>query len=121
MPTTLGENIRKLRQSRGLSQDRFAKTIGNNQVNVSAWEIGTRNPSLATVRHIADTFNVPLSSLIPLSEDNEDDCVREVAELLQRDPKVRLLFDRAKYLSPSDLDTVLAVIGAITKERVSNE
>lgn len=121
MPT-LGDNIRTLRRSRGLSQDRFAKEIGNLQVNVSAWEIGTRTPSLSTIQHIADVFHVPVSSLIPFNPGTEDDgLVQEMMEIMQRDPKTRLLFDRVKFLSAADLDTVLSVIDAITRERVKNE
>ena len=121
MPT-VGENIRKLRQSRGYSQDRFARIIGSNQVSVSAWEIGTRMPNMETVKHIARTFAVPVTSLLSFDETGmDDDYVREIADLLQRDPKVRLLFDRAKFLSPDDLDTVLNVVNAITRERVTND
>lgn len=116
--STFGENIKELRKSRGYTQDKFAKVIGSNQVNVSAWEVGTRVPTLATIRHIADTFKIPLSSLISLEDSGmEDDYVREIADMLQRDPKVRMLFDKARFMSSSDLDAVLGVVNAITRER----
>ena len=116
--STFGENIKKLRTSRGYTQDKFARVIGSNQVNVSAWEVGTRVPTLATIRRIADTFNLPLSSLISLEDSGmEDDYVREIADMLQRDPKVRMLFDKARFMSASDLDAVLGVVNAITRER----
>ena len=67
MPT-FAENLRQLRKSRGYSQDRFAKMIGSNQVTLSSWEVGYRMPSLATIQEIADTFNVPLSSLISIQD-----------------------------------------------------
>lgn len=121
MPT-FGENLRELRKSRGYSQDKFAKVIGSNQMTVSSWEIGTRMPALSTIKRIADAFKVPLSSLISLEESGvEDDYVREVADMLQQDPKIRLLFDRAKYLSQTDLDAVLGVVAAITRERGKDE
>lgn len=120
MPT-FGENLRELRKSRGYSQDKFARLLGSNQVNVSAWEIGTRMPNLSTIKHIAETFNVPLSSLIPRDASGSDeDYIREVADMIQHDPKIRLLFDRAKYMTQTDLDAVLSVMNAITKERVDN-
>ena len=119
--STFAENLRALRKSRGYSQDKFARTIGSNQVTLSSWELGTRVPSLATIQEIADTFKVPLSSLISIQDTGmNDDYVQEIAEMLQRDPKIRLLFDRAKYMSRSDLDAVLGVIDAITKERIRN-
>ena len=119
---SFGDNLRNLRKSRGYSQDKFAKIINSNQVNVSAWELGTRTPGLATIRHIAETFKVPLSSLISIdSTGMNDDYVHEVADMLQRDPKIRLLFDRAKFMSSKDLDAVLGVVDAITRERVTND
>ena len=117
--STFGENLRDLRKSRGFSQDRFAREIGTNQVNVSAWEIGTRRPNLQTIKHIAETFRVPVASLISISETgNADDYVLEVADMLQSHPKIRTLFDRVKYMSDSDIDIVMNVINAITKDRI---
>jgi len=121
MPS-FGENLKTLRKSRGYSQDRFAREIGSNQVNVSAWEIGTRIPSVSTIKHIADVFDVPFSSLIPLADSgNDDDFVREVADALHRDPKVRLLFDKTRYMTSEDLDAVLGVVNAISRSRDQNE
>ncbi len=121
MPT-FGDNLKALRKSRGYSQERFAQILGSNQVNISAWEIGTRMPNLTTIQHIANTFNVPVASLIPHDEKMEDEAyVREVADMLRSDPKIRMLFDRAKYMSSADLDTVLSVINAITRERAMND
>lgn len=119
---TFGENIRALRKSRGYSQERFAREIGSTQVVVSSWEVGTRVPLLATIKHVAEVFHVPLSSLIPLEDTGKDeDFVQEVADALQRDPKIRMLFDRTRYMSGTDLDAVLGVVNAITKERGQDE
>ena len=120
MPT-FGENLRNLRKSRSLSQDRFAREIGSNQVNVSSWELGTRMPNLATIKHIADTFHVPLSSLISLESTGlDDDYIREVSDMMKERPKLRLLFDKAKYMTDGDVDIVISVINAITKDLVED-
>ena len=120
MPT-FGENLKKLRMSRGYSQDRFAREIGSNQVSVSAWEVGTRTPHMSTIKHIANVFHVPISSLLSIEDSGyDDDLVHEVSDALRNDSKIRLLFDRARYLSQDDLDVVLGVVSAITKERVEN-
>jgi len=120
--STFAENLRTLRKSRGYSQDKFARLIGSNQVTLSSWEVGTRVPALSTIQEIADTFHVPLSSLISIQDTGmDDDYVREVADMLQRDPKIRLLFDRAKFMSQNDLDAVLSIVDAITRERVMND
>ena len=77
---------------------------------------------METVKHIASVFHVPVSSLLSLEESgHEDDFVREISDVLKENPKVRLLFDRTKYLSQSDLDAVLSIVDAITRERVQND
>ena len=120
--STFAENLRNLRKSRGYSQDKFARLIGSNQVTLSSWEVGSRTPSLSTIKQIAETFHVPLSSLISLNETGmEEDYAYEVAEMLQRDPEIRLLFDRAKFMSKEDLHAVIGIVDAITRVRVSND
>ena len=115
MPS-FGENLRALRLSRGYTQDKFAKAINSNQANVTAWERGTRMPSLATIAGIADTFKVPLSSLISLESSGiEDDLVREVADLLSR-WYFRKLFDTVRYLPKTDVEVLLAVADAFRRK-----
>ena len=116
--STFGENIKELRTSRGYTQDKFAKVIGSNQVNVSAWEVGTRTPTLATIRRIANTFKVPLSSLISVSDSQiDEDFDTEVADVLRRDPKVRALFEKVRYMSDENLDVLVSMANALTKDR----
>ena len=111
-----GENLRKLRVSRGYSQDRFAREIGSNQVSVSAWEVGTRTPNMETVKHIASVFHVPVTSLLSVEESGHDeDLVREIADLFAERPMIRTLFERSRYLSDEDLGVVLSVAQALTK------
>lgn len=118
MPT-FGENLKELRKSRGYSQDRFAREIGSNQVNVSAWELGTRMPQISTIRHIADVFHVPLSSLISFESTGiEEDGDRELLDVIKGNPKIRQLVDKARYLSNADINMLLDVIGALTRTRV---
>ena len=118
MPS-FGENLQNLRKSRRLSQDGFAKMINSNQVNVSAWERGFRVPGLPVIQHIAEVFNVPLSSLIPMETSGKDeDADRELIDLIKQNPKIRQLVDKSRYLSNADINMVLDVIGALTKTRV---
>ena len=118
MPT-FGENLRELRKSRGYSQDRFAREIGSNQMTLSSWEVGTRMPALSTIQHIADTFHVPLSSLISLeSTGKEEDGDRELLDLIKSNPMIRELVDRSRYLSDADIRMLLDVISALTRTRV---
>ena len=115
------DKIRNLRIQRGLTQMELAERIGTSQSSITSWECGRREPDFSTFRKLADFFNVPLSALLPTDGEVGDDYVTAVAESLQKNPKLRVLFDRSKYLSDSDLDAVLSVVSAISRERDGNE
>lgn len=114
---TFGENLRELRKSRGYSQEKFAEVIGTKQVNVSAWEVGTRVPYLSTIRNIADIFKVPLSSLISVENTGMDeDFINLLAESMLREPRLKKIFAKIQYMSGSDLDALIGIINAMAKE-----
>ena len=115
----LGENIRALRKSRGYSQMKFAEAIGFGvtQAAVSAWEVGIREPELYVIFGIADQFKVPVSSLIPLEGSGNDmDCVQTVLDLLNKNPRLFMMFDKMKYFDEKQISVVMSVVDAIAKE-----
>lgn len=117
--STFGDNLRELRKSRGYSQDKFAREIGSNQMTLSSWEVGTRMPALSTIQHIADTFHVPLSSLISLESTGKlEDGDRELLDLIKSKPMVRELISSARYLSDEDMSTILNVAQALVRAKV---
>lgn len=117
-----GTNIRNLRKSRGFSQDYFARTIGSNQMTVSSWEVGTRMPTINTIMHIAEVYHIPFSSLISIRQTGHDeDCLCEIAELLQNNSKFRNMFERVKYLKQDDLDLMISIIDRTTNNSSEND
>ena len=117
----LAYNIFRLRKSLGYTQRQFAELLGVTQVAVHGWEKGIRVPDLKTINKIAATFHVPVSSLLPSGSDLSDDFVAQMAASLHENPKLALLFDRTKLMNADDLDVVLSVVQAITKEREQND
>ena len=114
---TFAENLRALRKSRGYTQERFAEVLGTKQVNVSAWEVGTRVPYLSTIREIADVFQVPLSSLISIDDTGVDeDFINHIADAMRNEPKLRKIFDKILYMPSSDLDALLGIVNALSKD-----
>ena len=112
-----GENLRALRKSRGYSQMKFAEVIGTTQAAVSSWEIGIREPEFSVVFDIASKFGVPVSSLIPLEESGRDeDLVQKAADMLHKNPRLCVTFDKTKYFDEKQMGVVMSVIDAIAKE-----
>ena len=65
---SIGENIRKARIKRGLSQEELARAIGITKSTISKYELGHREPPLDTIQKIADVLFVSFLDLI-----DEDD------------------------------------------------
>ena len=57
-------NIKKTRETVGISQKELAKKTNISQVYLSYIENGHREPSLLTLRKIATILNVPVTVLI---------------------------------------------------------
>lgn len=64
MQRQLNENIRSLRQARGLSQVQFASLIGVTKQCVSNWENDNVLPSIEMLVKIADIFRVSTDFLL---------------------------------------------------------
>lgn len=116
---SFGENLRALRKSRGYSQEKFAQVINSNQANVTAWERNTRTPTLKTIKEIADVFNVPVSTLLPLGDlGNDEDSDRELLDYIRSNKMVLEIVDKSRYMSDADLRMIIDVINALTRTRV---
>lgn len=63
----IANNLIALRKKNNLTQNELANKINYSDNAISRWEHGEVTPSLETLAHISELFNVPLSSLI---EDN---------------------------------------------------
>ena len=61
----VGENLRRYRVERGLSQEQFAEILGYHRTYVGGLERGERNLSLRSVERIAEAIDVrPLDLLV---------------------------------------------------------
>ena len=61
---SIGENIKSLRESRGLTQAQLGDAVGVTDKAVSTWESGKREPRMGVVEKLAAFFNVPKSVLL---------------------------------------------------------
>lgn len=59
----IGEKIRAMRLSRGMTQDELADAIGMSASAVAMYEAGRRRPKDDAAEALADTFNVPKWSI----------------------------------------------------------
>lgn len=60
----LADNVRALREARGLSQDQMAKMSGLPRATWTNIESGGGNPTLAVLHRVASVFSVPFEELL---------------------------------------------------------
>ena len=80
----LGDNLKKLRQSRGLSQEEMAGKLNIVRQTVSKWEKGLSVPDSEMLMEIARQFEIPVSTLLgeTLGLEDEASDMRIVLEKL---------------------------------------
>jgi len=62
--TKIGANIKKVRTTKGLSQQAFADLFELTRGNISSYEESRADPKIDTVIQIANYFNIPLNQFI---------------------------------------------------------
>jgi transcriptional regulator with XRE-family HTH domain len=60
----VGINIKQIRKEKGLKQIQLAQAVGLRQESLSRIERGCFDPSMKTLRNIAEKLNVPVSTLL---------------------------------------------------------
>ena len=60
---TLGQRIRELRNNKGISQEKFALSIGMDRTYFASVEAGKRNISIVNIEKIAHGLDVSVSEL----------------------------------------------------------
>jgi transcriptional regulator with XRE-family HTH domain len=60
----VGENIRRYRREKGLSQAEVANRMGVDRAYISGLELGQRNPTIITLWHAAQALEVEVHLLL---------------------------------------------------------
>lgn len=64
MSKLVGDNVRRMRQRRGLTQEQFAEKSGYSQQYISDLERGRRNPTVITLFELASALGVSHLELV---------------------------------------------------------
>ena len=75
----ISESIKRLRESKNLTQEQFGKIAGVSSMAVSQWENGRAVPRMGAIQKISDFFGIPKSEIIGDSPDLKS--LRTLAEL----------------------------------------
>ena len=108
--TMFGENLRRIRLDRGMSQDDFALLLGTSKQVISRYETGQRSPKVSIVAAYAEKLGVSIS-VLTTGDDQSD--AQQAREELADDPDRKALLNLARYGSAQDVKQVAALIDAL--------
>ncbi len=75
LKSNFAENLKRLRQAKGIGQVELAKQIGVSKGIISLWENGLREPTLSSLIVLAEFFGVGLDELVGIEYVKEDDLI----------------------------------------------
>ncbi len=64
MEIAIGENIKKLRRSKGITQEQLAEVLNVTNAAVSKWERGGSLPDITLLLPLAEYFGVSVDELL---------------------------------------------------------
>lgn len=103
----LGEKIKQLRKSKGISQETLAALLKVNRNYLSRVETGKSEPTATILKQIAEIFNIDLNSLLEINTNNQDN-----------GEKIKYIINGCKYLHEKDLDFIVRIITVMKEEYV---
>jgi len=72
MNNCFAETLRKLRESRGLTQNQLGKQIFVNHSTIARWESGTRLPDSTMISRLADLLGVDANTLFQMAAQSDE-------------------------------------------------
>ena len=103
---SIGKNIKRLRESRGLTQAELGKIAGVTDKAVSTWENGSADPRMGAIQKIADYFGVKKADIL----DDEDS-----SSLTELSDDERCLLQMFRSLNPAGKRRALQELDDLTQ------
>ena len=103
----LGEKIKQLRKSKGVSQEELAGMLKINRNYLSRIETGKSEPTSSILKNIAEIFGIDLNSLLDIINDENKNA-----------DKIRYIVDNCRHLHEKDLDFIVRVMSIMREEYV---
>ena len=114
--SSIGQNIRELRELAGMKLEDLAEAIDVNRVTLSKYESDAVVPGGKIIARLADVFHVSSDIILgrgleALSKDERE--LMEIRNAARQNAERRILFMLAKNGSAKDVKQVVALIDAL--------
>jgi len=107
------ENLRKLRENTGLSQQKVADQTGLTQQKLHTYETGAFEPDISTLKALADFFSTSIDYIVGHTDIRRK--IEEVEEYALNGEEKKLV-DRFRRLPPNHRETVFMFLDTLNKE-----
>ena len=98
MKLYLGENMRKLRLAKDLTQEALAEELGVSPQTISRWEGGSSYPDVELLPEIAGYFDVSVDALIGADTVRQKEHLKAGIAALWREPDLEVRIEMARKL-----------------------
>ncbi|MBN2453412.1 MAG: response regulator [Candidatus Omnitrophica bacterium] len=105
-----GENLKKIREERNLSQQELAKKLEVAQSTIAMWEASHRTPKLGEIDRLARILNITVNRLLGQPKEQK-------LEVLKNE--IYIDGDKVSELDATDVDGIIEYINAIKKKKGS--
>lgn len=106
---SIGERIAWARERAGLNKNRFARELGTSWQHVDHWEKGRTEPSLASMRRIAELLGVSIDFLLGVRDDpSSEEPKKGLAHFLERLAPPDLTEHEEEWLRSAPVDARVA-------------
>ena len=117
--------LRTLRKKKGLTQKELAGDLGVALSTVAMWETANREPDLATIRKIAEYFDISIEELVNdelelgyanytlKNNARYDEEIISIRNMLHSRPEMQMLFSVSKSASKEDIEKAIRIIEAL--------
>lgn len=85
MKNNIGDKLKTLRKTKGLTQQEVAEAIGVTRSTIGGYEIGRRNPHLSEMQKLADFYGVGLDYFGIASTDEVFDLLARAKDVFASD------------------------------------
>lgn len=103
--STFGENLKKIRTERNISQGELAELIKMHSTHISRYERNLASPTIEVVKKIADVLKVSADELIYGNTD-------EKAKNNINDNELLAMFTKVQSLQEKDIDCIKSLLNA---------
>ena len=105
----IGENIKRIRKSRGLTQIALADKIHVNQTTISSWETNRTEPNMGMIETMAYVLNCSKSDIVG-EQHYISPNVAKVAEIIQGNSNLLSLFSSIQQVSLSSMESAYGIM-----------